>query len=653
MIALLLAVFPATVQAAPSLPDYVAMDAGPELRAWQPIEENIATSSGIYYSGGSGNAELADYEVGDSLMFLGLDNYAGSYYFKTFTLMGEGGHSELWLADDFQFEAGDPRNPVEITQAQIDYLLNEVDQNIYETVTSYFGTPDNHDGSYSLLEDWGYVPEGYYQGSDKLIILVDNIRDDNFYDPTYPLFIAGFYSSTLEAYFDRNVITIDTWQWEERVGPDGSKPYDYEATIAHEFQHLIHDDIDFDEELFVNEGCSDFSEFICGYGHPNSHLFGEFGLISHPENSLVVWEDQGDLELLADYGISYLWTLYLYEQLGGDFIQNMVNNMDNGITGIEGTLVAMGYNLTFATLFNRFSVAMLIDSDKFGGMYGFQNIDFTLNIGTPADPNTEAYDTPGAAPWGTDYMWVSGVPSPKEKLYFAGDDISSYLTKWTSDGDVLWSGTGDLIDNWAIFEAAGGGTLSFDTIWDFEDYWDFGFVQVSTDGGYTWASLSNAYTTSEHDPGAHPKVVANLPGLTSYVTDWVSMEFDLSTYAGQDVLIAFRHITDWATHYGGWYIDNVYVDSTLISDGSDASIFKDITEVVPMENDFSVTFVAIKEMGKGNQYKVLTMGIDDMTETGTVTLASILGWSNKAIMLVTFEAQEGISYYADYSCWIA
>ena len=130
---------------------------------------------------------------------------------------------------------------------------------------------------------------------------------------------------------------------------------------------------------------------------------------------------------------------------------------------------------------------------------------------------------------------------------------------------------------------------------------------------------------------------------------WVTLSYDLSAYAGQDVLVAFRMVTDWATAYGGWWIDNVYVDDTLISDGTDASIFKDITEILPINNDFTVTFVGMKSTTKGNQYKVITIDLDKTSETGWIELNSILKWSNKAAMLITFDAPEGFTNYADYS----
>ena len=43
---------------------------------------------------------------------------------------------------------------------------------------------------------------------------------------------------------------------------------------------------------------------LVGYGVSGSHVedAAEF-----PENSLVVWGDQGDLEILSDYGQAYLF----------------------------------------------------------------------------------------------------------------------------------------------------------------------------------------------------------------------------------------------------------------------------------------------------------------------------------------------------------
>ncbi len=43
------------------------------------------------------------------------------------------------------------------------------------------------------------------------------------------------------------------------------------------------------------------------------------------------------------------------------------------------------------------------------------------------------------------------------------------------------------------------------------------------------------------------------------------------------------------------------------------------------------------------------MKLDDVTETGLFELNKVLSWSDKAVMLVTFDAPEGFTGYADYT----
>lgn len=648
---LLASIMLAAPAGAATQPNYQPTDVGPDLRANPPsLDLSTLPAAPGEEQAGAGASATAAPVVDDVKIWLILNDYLGRYQATNFTLYAVSEKTEIWVQNNLAWPAGDPRTTPVVTKEQATYMLGQFDANIMPEVSSFFGTPDSHDGSSAFLPSLLGLPSDYYYSeTGKHVILVSNIRDENYYDPSYPTYIAGFYSPSFEVYFDRNVISIDAYDWANRTGPSGTRPYLYEGVFAHEFQHLIHDDLDPDEETFVNEGCADFAELVCGYAA---------GLAGHidaaralPENSLTVWGDQGPLEILSDYGHAYLWTLYLSEQLGQSFIQRMVANPGNGISGINATLQEVGSSRTFASLFHDWTIALTIDSwTPGGGRYAFTSLDFTHDLGTPTAPNPEAFDTVGAGPWGSDYLWVGANQSNLQKLVFEGLDYAMFPTEWTSDGSVLWSGGGDLIDRWAIFEATGGGTLTFDTRYDIEDYWDFGFVQVSTDGGYTWTSLANAYTTYDHDPNAHPSIIANLPGLTSFTTAWVTMSFDLSAYAGQDILIAFRYMTDWATSYTGWFIDNVYVDGTLVSDGSSTGPFKSLTEYFPVDMDFTVQFVGIKTDPKkrSNAYKVLTMKVGDITSGGFKELNSLLKDSTKVLMVVTSDAPEGFSDYIPY-----
>jgi immune inhibitor A len=125
--------------------------------------------------------------------------------------------------------------------------------------------------------------------------------------------------------------------------------------------------------------------------------------------------------------------------------------------------------------------------------------------------------------------------------------------------------------------------------------------------------------------------------------------YDLSAYAGQDILVAFRYVTDWSTSEAGWFVDNVAVDGTPVSDGTSVAPFQDITQILPINNDFTVTFVGTKGIGKKTEYKVSTMHLNHATESGKAELDDLLNSSNSVAMLVSFNAPEGISYYADYS----
>ena len=114
--------------------------------------------------------------------------------------------------------------------------------------------------------------------------------------------------------------------------------------------------------------------------------------------------------------------------------------------------------------------------------------------------------------------------------------------------------------------------LSFWTWYDIEQSWDFGFVQVSTNGGTTWTSLPIAGTTTPIDPDGMPAIAANLPGFTGSSGGWVLKTADLGAYVGQTIQLQFRYMTDWGTTMAGFYVDDIAVTAdaaTLFSDNAE------------------------------------------------------------------------------------
>jgi hypothetical protein len=658
MTALFMATIPVfTSPNASAMPDYEAIRIPPEFRNKDLTIDISTLPSGFGSRVLSFSQEQLTSSIGEVKLWLSLDDYMGYYFFDAFELRAIGNTCEIWVQVDLNWSAGDPRTYPNVTDAQINYLLSEFENNILPTTSTYFGEPDFHNGTYSLLEAWGYVPPGYYdEENGKNVILVSNIRDDNYYDYSYPYYIAGFYSPTFEAYFDRNIISMDSYDWENRIGPDVSKPYTYEGLIAHEYQHLIHDDYNPADDLFMNEACSMFAEMLCGYGIDsnaiNSYLYT-------PDNSLTEWEDQGGINVLADYGAAQLWATYLNDQYGDAFLGYFVQAGVPGVEGINNALNAFKSKDDFSDVFHNWKLANLIHSDTpGGGKYNYETIDFdTLDSirvyeesGLPVSLKNGSdygntitilgYDTGVAklGPYGSDYIKLYDWETPGSLLFDGNDEVE--VTGWTQDNGEWYSGAENMMDALIFGEAyvnETDPTLSFNTYWDIEDYWDFGFVQVSTDGGSTWTSLENEYTTYDHDPSAHPDIVANLPGLTSWscfvsASCWVDMEFNLSAYAGQNVLVGFRYMTDWATLYQGWNV-------------SDVTVSGEILELAPFtpEADFQATLVLVIEEDGEIVYVPQDLKLDDGTEAGNRN-------GNKepkyAILVVSSVVEDG---WVDYS----
>ncbi|MGC9060280.1 MAG: M14 family zinc carboxypeptidase [Thermoplasmata archaeon] len=78
--------------------------------------------------------------------------------------------------------------------------------------------------------------------------------------------------------------------------------------------------------------------------------------------------------------------------------------------------------------------------------------------------------------------------------------------------------------------------LTFWHKYDFENNYDFGYVELSTDNGATWHVLSS---------------------YTGNLSTWTMVSVDLSVYAGSTVTLRFRLYSDSAITGDGWYIDDI------------------------------------------------------------------------------------------------
>ncbi|TFD99709.1 immune inhibitor A domain-containing protein [Jeotgalibacillus salarius] len=600
-------------------------------------------------AGSAGQSEENFTYNGGTKLFLDRD-----LAFKEFTLRSVGENVEVWVANDLSYPEGDPRGTDIVTQEQVDKLKDEFDSNMYPVATDFFGSPDQLDGSNATVPGMVGLPDDYYEGSDKVMMMIDNVKDDAYYDSEYPFFVAGFFWQTLENYTDRNMITIDTNNWGERLEST------FYATTIHELQHLIHADNDAAEETWLNEGMSTFSEYLGGYGHGEGSI--NF-FLDHPENSLVNWDEHNSAstgpETIADYGQVYLFTLYLYDKYGQELIRELATAESQGIASVNEVFASNGIDMTFKEVYQNFMTALALDDGKGNkGLYEFDSINLrdlpvdnegTKRGTTVSYENALAVEKEGVPAWGGDFKSIDFTNKVKD-FKFNGED---FLQKWQTvedplnpDNQVLYSQNGAEDDSELIFTAdltgTDSATLTFDHLYDIEETWDYGVVQVSTDNGETWTSLANENTRTEVAEGGYPTIIENVPGFTGKVDEWTNESFDLSEYAGQEVLVSFRYMEDWAYSNEGWYVDNIQVEAAdFEADGSTVDPFTSLAEINEEFVEYTVTF--IQERGKGNAHpKVWHVDPFNVTDEDALKLNQLFK-NNNVKMITTYAAPEGIT----------
>lgn len=147
-------------------------------------------------------------------------------------------------------------------------------------------------------------------------------------------------------------------------------------------------------------------------------------------------------------------------------------------------------------------------------------------------------------------------------------------------GDLMWWSNND--QDWAdvrlsrTVDVPAGADVRF---WMWNDYiieadWDYGFVEISTDGGTTW-SQHNVYDESDalvstpddyDDPNGRLTDYGGLEhGLTGDTHGWAHHYVDLTPWAGTTVQVRLRYATDAAFLERGWFVD----DLSVTADGVD------------------------------------------------------------------------------------
>jgi hypothetical protein len=589
--------------------------------------------------------------VGDRRLWPALDRRSNRSYLKYYTLRAVGAHIEVWVASDddgvskgIEFPAGDCRNDdrVQLSDAQAQYLAQQFDNVMYPKEAEAFSVPPPRDGSKATIATRSGLTADYWVGDGNRVVgLVDNIRDENFFDVDVRVAIGGVFVPSFNDDIDRNVITVDAVDWIHRTGPTPphdpvendlcrnrtGRPFLIEATFAHEYQHLLEHYLDDDELPWLNEGLSMFAEQVTGYTDVRKSVdelgysgtvqcflgrgsrrtsFNPNPTLGGPENSLTLWGDRGDSEIVCDYGAAETFIHYLAGRFGLGFISALHRDPEPGLASVQK--LAAGARADAAELIHDWAAMLALDRVLDAGytLQGGQAARYqTPTLGAEVDwsiPN--AYLAPGAPPNGSDFVRLRGQgggflkASEIKSISFDGSvGFPPKPVQWKVDGNapgrggdpVLYAGSGGGLDRGLVRQVkvpSGAARLTFQTRYDLAPGLDFGFVQVSTNGGRTWTSLRGELTTGAAAPTATQIARRNLPGLTGKSGQgpfpaWIPASFDLSAYRGKTVLLGFRFLSDPGVTFPGWWIDDVKIGGQQISTGASLAGWKSLSQVNP------------------------------------------------------------------------
>src|SRR5919199_496424 len=355
---------------------------------------------------------------------------------------------------------------------------------------------------------------------------------------------------------------------------------DFASTIAHELQHMIHWYQHERDDTWINEGSSVLAQVLTGYT-PDGQ---DQAFVADPGTQLddFCYGPPGcsDGDAYAHYGAAFLWMYYLYQHYGGDRAMRAVLADKNlsGMALFDDVLARLGSRDRARDAFRKWVIANLVDDPGIaGGAYGYRPTYHGCCIHARITASTSRYPFTRRArvnQFATNYVELTPGHAATLHLQFKGDSTVRIVPNTPLQGGLeWWSNRGDEMDSTLTraldLRHVRHATLQYDIWYAVEKDFDYGYVEVSTDGGRTWYTVHGRTTTNANPNGSN---YGN--GYTGYSTKkagnrngWLHESIDLSPYAGRRVLVRFEHITDDAFNLSGLTLDNIRVPEIGFVDG--------------------------------------------------------------------------------------
>ena len=448
--------------------------------------------------------------------------------------------------------------------------------------------------------------------------------------------IAGYYSSADE--YNPQVHEYSNGHEMFIFNADNSyldDPFTY-GVLAHEFQHMIHWNIDRDESSWLNEGFSELSAFLSDYD-PGGF---DYMYTSNPDMQLNDWPNDSNATS-PHYGAGFLFTTYFLDRFGEDATRAVVANPLNGLASIDNTLETIhasdgitGLPISADDLFLDWAITnYLQDGSVADGRYETHNYSKApqaMNTETITNCPQPLAERP-VHQYGVDYIGLKCAGD--YSIHFEGSTIAKLLPENPYSGSyAFWSNKGDESDmtltrQFDFTQVSKPGAISFRNWYDIEQDYDYLYLEASTDGE-TWKILKTPSGTNLDPSGNSFGWAYN--GSTN---GWKQESIDLSQFAGQKVYLRFEYVTDAAVNGEGFMLDDVSVDSIgYFSDFETDDGGWQPDGFVRIQNSLPQTFrLALILKGNTTSVEIITLNADQSADIPV----HIGGDVTEAVLVVT------------------
>lgn len=423
---------------------------------------------------------------------------------------------------------------------------------------------------------------------------------------------------------------------------------DYNSTLAHEFQHMIHWYQHPVDLSWTNEGMSVLAQHLNGFSAAGL----DSAFVRSPDTQLNDWSGDTASDY-AHYGAGYLFVDYFAEHYGGySVLKELLSDPASPPLNFDHVLAKHGYQDRFMDVMHKWFLANVVEDAHIDqGQYGYPGImlpavmpqhNFTSYPMTESDTvhqnAAEYYDLQPGRSRGKLTIQLHGDPLVR---LIGNAPYHSTQEWWSNRYDNMDSTLTRSVDLSSL--KGKHATLQFAAWFDLERDYDYAFVEVSTDG-IGWTPLHGKYTTTSNPNGGnwgngYTGISTSTPG--GKTPQWVQEQIDLTPYTGKKIQLRFEEVTDDAVNQQGFALDNIRIPELHFSDpvmnsdnGWISNGFIRSNNVLPEQ----YTIQAL--LYQGQTFTPQTVQVDLASGQGTLTIADFGNTVTRVLLIISATAAE-------------